>query len=785
MLAILAQSDICRLGVVALLRDIINGELPDEARQLLLTSRLVALAKPNSDSLRPIAVGEMLYRLAAIVAVKRVTSEAAGLLAPHQYGVGVPAGAERIVHSLQHELTDADKRLALLQLDMANAFNSCDRARLLRELYALPELQSVYRLADFAYSQPSTLVLSGCDGLMIDSAQGVRQGDPLSALLFCVYMKQLLEQVSETTDVRVYGFFDDISLLGSPQQLIAALGHLQSALPQASLQLNTAKSHFTYFHDHLTPLSATVLGALSAHNIEYHHKWVGVVGAVVGRDDAAIREGMHSVLTGAGSHDAFLRRLRLDEMPIQTAMLLLRLCLVPSLNYHLRCIAPVCIEDEARLFDQRMMEAAMDKLGLDEDERHERTTILLQRRLRDGGWGLASATSTSPAAFLGSMAACRDEPVFAQYCGDTTVPHSSQLHGWLNDSLQRVRQAAPGDKHQADIEPLLPVTASTFFSFHATADPSTTAKLQHTLNAKAAQHNVEAAVQRLKEQSRRGHKWEWAHHKSTTAKSAKDWKAVQPEDPNLRLSDVEYAVAARLSLGLQPFPQRVVKVLPEHCPLCTHSQTGEPVPLRHDPWHWMTCAPLTRGELTSRHDAVVNATARVARLVGAQVQSEVEGLDPHSTKRPDLLIVFPGRMLLVDVVVTHSLTSSRIARGQNGAATKQAEKQKKYAGVASWLGSELLSLSLDTSGGMATDAVLLVEAIGEEGERCSAGTWSSSRIKRMLMGSIAVALQRGNAMVLLSGYTRSVSAREEKTRRVGRRHESEPALDSAEAQTRE
>ena len=87
--------------------------------------------------------------------------------------------------------------------------------------------------------------------------------------------------------------------------------------------------------------------------------------------------------------------------------------------------------------------------------------------------------------------------------------------------------------------------------------------------------------------------------------------------------------------------------------------------------------------------------------------------------------------------------------------------------------------------GMATDAVLLVEAIGEEGERCSAGTWSSSRIKRMLMGSIAVALQRGNAMVLLSGYTRSVSAREEKTRRVGRRHESEPALDSAEAQTRE
>ncbi len=112
MLAVLVQSDICRLGVIALLRDIINGELPDDARQLLLTSRLVALTKPNSDGYRPIAVGELFYRLAAIVAVRRVSSEAAELLAPHQYGIGVAAGAEKILHSLQHELTDTDKRLA-------------------------------------------------------------------------------------------------------------------------------------------------------------------------------------------------------------------------------------------------------------------------------------------------------------------------------------------------------------------------------------------------------------------------------------------------------------------------------------------------------------------------------------------------------------------------------------------------------------------------------------------------------------------------------------------------
>ena len=120
---------------------------------------------------------------------------------------------------------------------MANAFNSCDRTRLLAQLYELPELQPLYRIADFAYARPSALVLGGCDGAMLESAQGVRQGDPLSALLFCVYMREALQAVSEQTGVRVYSFFDDISLLGSPQQVMAALTHMQQPLPAVSLQL--------------------------------------------------------------------------------------------------------------------------------------------------------------------------------------------------------------------------------------------------------------------------------------------------------------------------------------------------------------------------------------------------------------------------------------------------------------------------------------------------------------------------------------------------------------------
>ena len=67
---------------------------------------------------------------------------------------------------------------------------------------------------------------------------------------------------------------------------------------------------------------------------------------------------------------------------------------------------------------------------------------------------------------------------------------------------------------------------------------------------------------------------------------------------------------------------------------------------------------------------------------------------------------------------------------------------------------------MDTSGGLASEAVELVRAIGDEGEKWTAGAWSSARIERQLLGAIAVAVQRGNALIMLTGYTRASVARE-------------------------
>ena len=459
LLAALIESDLCRLGIVALLKDILNGAIPDAARQYLLASRLVAITKPDSDSLRPIAVGELFYRLAAVIAGSRAGAAAAQLLAPHQHGVGVTSGAERIVHSMQHSLTDRTVRRAALKVDISNAFNSCDRALMLRKLYATPELSSLYRIADLAYSAPSTLLLQRCDGQSIQSSNGVRQGNPLACLLFCLYMRELYAELAAEADVTLYGFVDDLHIVGTPAEVVKALTALQRLLPGVSLRCNTAKSCLAYFHDDSAPLPASLLRTLAEQDIAIQHDWMEVMGAAVGRDAEAVKQGLDCLAARDSGSEAFFRRLQSPGLLVHSALLVLRQCAVPKLNFLLRCSPPECIAEQAAHFDHALVTDACDKLELRCDERTAEVKQRLRQRLKDGGFGLKSAVQTSPAAYTASVAAARDTAVFAPFCDAACpLPADTLLHGWLTDSLTRLREAALGPELETPPRPSSPST---------------------------------------------------------------------------------------------------------------------------------------------------------------------------------------------------------------------------------------------------------------------------------------------------------------------------------------
>ena len=193
---------------------------------------------------------------------------------------------------LQHQLIDINTHSAALKVDISNAFNSCDRAKLLDKLHKTPELAAVWRITHLAYATTSPLLLQRCNGMSLDSANGVRQGDPLSSLLFCLYMQDTLIEIAQDCHVTHYAFIDDLHMEGTPTHVMNAFERLRSLLPALSLSINTDKSKLLYFHNNTHPLSTRIKDKLRTNNITVEHHYACVLGIIIGASEADIARGL-------------------------------------------------------------------------------------------------------------------------------------------------------------------------------------------------------------------------------------------------------------------------------------------------------------------------------------------------------------------------------------------------------------------------------------------------------------------------------------------------------------
>ena len=108
------------------------------------------MEKPKGG-IRPIAVGEIMRRLASKCAAGTVVSECADYLSPHQLGVGVRGGAEAIVHSVNRVIEEHANRddLSLLKIDFSNAFNAISRKAVFEQVRLISP--SISNWVEFCY----------------------------------------------------------------------------------------------------------------------------------------------------------------------------------------------------------------------------------------------------------------------------------------------------------------------------------------------------------------------------------------------------------------------------------------------------------------------------------------------------------------------------------------------------------------------------------------------------------------------------------------------------------
>ena len=605
MLSVLVDSVPCRIGLIRLLQDVINGNIPNTVRPHLLACRLVAINKPGIKAgVRPIAMGELFYRVSAILAMHRVRDIAANLLLPHQYGVGVPGGCERIVHSLQHCLTDRSHRVCALKIDITNAFNTVDRVQLLNKLYAIPQLSPIWRLVQFAYATDSPLLLQRCENVSLSSSNGVRQGDPLSGLLFCLYLQETLAAVAQEASVQPYAYMDDLHVVGTPQQVIHALELLQTQLPHLSLKINTKKSQFIYFHENSHPLPLSVLTSLRQQDISLVDRHTIVLGAVIGATEDDIITGLSELWSGNFSMSPFFRRLISGELSVQNAMLLLRQCGVPKMTYLTRCIPSACMGAITDEFDQLVLRSALNILDIGREECTQHTFILLRVPLKYGGFSLTSMRHTAPQSYissLASMAASNLPSKFTAYCNKSEYLHAFiPLSRWIEEALTdlavqhdssgaALSLTAPAHIRAPSSISHLPHDSQSFFPFYHSDQPSMASDLQRHLSQLATHTDLQHAAR----EARRYHQPRvlTAHHNTITAPDAAIWKTVQPMSSQHVLADAHYRISARLNLLLPPFPGHV----PATCSSCNTVSA-----LQHDPWHYLSCIHHRRKEVTLR-----------------------------------------------------------------------------------------------------------------------------------------------------------------------------------------
>jgi len=87
----------CREAICLLVKHIINGNVNEEARAVLLSSILIAVGKKRGG-VRPIAMGETLYKLAVRCAMYTSSAEIETIFAKVQMALGTLGGGEKAIH---------------------------------------------------------------------------------------------------------------------------------------------------------------------------------------------------------------------------------------------------------------------------------------------------------------------------------------------------------------------------------------------------------------------------------------------------------------------------------------------------------------------------------------------------------------------------------------------------------------------------------------------------------------------------------------------------------------
>jgi hypothetical protein len=789
---VLATDTACVAAMAVLIGHIVNDKLPASVRSLLNTCVLVSLEKGDGGR-RPVAMGDMFYRMASRFALSLVLEPAKRALRPYQFGVGVEDGCTQVVQSLQHLLSlppappplgprprhqfalteytepgrappparpapapvDRTPRpLACLSIDVANAFNSLDRAALLKAVYRQDELALCWRMVAFGYGRP-TLLLMRCgdevppDEAIIESSNGVRQGDPLAGLLFALAMHEVYAEVGKVCHAGCFAFSDDGHGVGWLEECWRAWQMLPELLSPLGLRVNAAKCELTCFHTgglrHSADISA--LDAFRAAGVVINTDALRVLGCVVGASDAVTARELRT--RPCFRADQLVAFERLPSLSAHSAHLALSHLDGAVLTNRLRAMSPAATEAHAAEYDGCVLRAARALVGVPEAD-GDLYDELLQLPLKLCGFAYVSAGRIAPAAYLaGAECTLRSSPVFsAVWNGADWLEATWPITAAIDDSLRRVAAVEAGliarcaPEELARVPPsALPSRAASFVAHFKAQPPSPIqAAVIHRIHTLSTIARMTALEREGGERAQR----EIARLQALKEPESDRWLRVLPTDAGLRLTDTQWRTAAQLRLGMPRAPHG------DAARPCLHTAAAAA-----DGWHALVCTSRSSTDINGRHHGVVRLLKNAADLLQIPVRTEPTNLCDDASLRPDIQFDLPEVTLLSDVTIRHPCAAkwrSKVAvRGVEAAVgdTSALEKTDHYAPLTEALAAEFLPFVLYSYGGWHKSAFSVVDKLAAASDPAVALV-SLTAWKKELIDRIAIQVQRVTANIIIN-----------------------------------
>ena len=373
---------------------VLCGNVPKDVLNIFFGANLTALSKKD-NGVRPIAVGFTLRRMAGKMLMCKVNGKCETLLRPEQLGVGTPKGAEAAVHAIRAYVESPEnKNKVLLKIDMKNAFNQVRRDVILKLVKEhTPEIfQYVYQ----CYSQTTSLFFGSYseDGCVIESKEGVQQGDPLGPFLYSLAYRNLTKSLKSELNL---WYLDDGTIADDLDVVLADYKKILEAAESLGPPVNPNKCELY----RINPESDECKDALEkfceitegVRLIEDHE--LTLLGAPI------LPEAIEGVLVPK-LDSLKLMVSRLEEIDKHDALFLLRQCFaIPKMTYFFRT-SPCFMKPEIlKSYDEVIKSALTDIINLQfiDDKTWDQCTL----PVKNGGLGIRSAEEVSLPAYLSSV----------------------------------------------------------------------------------------------------------------------------------------------------------------------------------------------------------------------------------------------------------------------------------------------------------------------------------------------------------------------------------------------